>query len=249
MEKTSHLRAAWSWSLDSFDSQGNAKAWSNIKGARYPFKMLRYWFMYHMIREESAKLGRHLRCAEIGIDKGQMLYFIKDAGFKNIECWTGIDIKIKAETEQAGYTDLVEANVESNHFALDGNYDVVILLHVLEHLYEPEKFVARIARNLRPGAIIIGGFPVIPHFLVNRWQKRLRAIMGSNGHVSAFSPYRVKHMAADSGMNIEFMSGAFMFRKSGSFLEQSRLWMRINLLYGAVFIKALGSEVYWMMRK
>ncbi|QTA83679.1 SAM-dependent methyltransferase [Desulfonema limicola] len=202
-----------------------------------------------MILEESARLGRSLNCAEIGIDKGQMLYFMRDAGFGGIQSWVGIDIEIKAEAEKAGYTELIKSNVESSDFVLGEKFDVIILLHVLEHLYEPEKLLEKTVSKLKQGGIIIGGFPIMPHFLIRYWQKRLRIILGKNGHVSAFSPHRVSKMAKNCGLNLEFISGAFLCRNSGGLLEQSRLWMRFNLLYGALFFKSLGSEVYFLMRK
>jgi SAM-dependent methyltransferase len=249
MIKANHIKAAYSWTLAPFDSQNNAKAWTQIKNSRYPFKMLRYWFMYHMIREESERLGRSLNVAEIGIDKGQMLYFMRDAEFSGIQSWAGIDIEITPEAQKAGYTELIQADVESQDFFLRKKCDVIILLHVLEHLYEPEIFFEKMVSGLTPGGIIIGGFPVMPHFLIRYWQKRLRIILGENGHVSAFSPQRLRKMANDFRLNLEFLSGAFICRKSGSMLEQSRLWMRFNLLYGALFFKSLGSEAYWLMRK
>lgn len=249
MLNRNHIAAACSWSLSPFDSQNKAKVWKSIKHSRYPFKMLRYWFMYHMIREEFTHFGRSLDCVEIGIDKGQMLHFLRDAGFGGIRSWVGVDIEITPEAEKAGYTHLIQADVESSECFLDGKHDVIILLHVLEHLYDPERVLEKLVSHLKPGGIIIGGFPVLPHFLVAYWQKRLRIIMGSNGHVSAFSPQRIRKMAKNCRLNTEFLSGAFFTRNSGSIIEENRLWMRLNLLYGALFFKSLGSEIYWLMRR
>ncbi len=244
------VKAACSWSLSPFDHQSNkSKAWKDINNSRYPFKLLRYWFIYHMIREEAKVLGYPPSIAEIGIDRGQMLHFTRDAGFADIGSWVGIDCEIKHEAEEAGYTRLIKADVESANFCLGKKYDIVILLHVLEHLWDPEKLIRNLTFELKPGGIIVGGFPVMPHFLIRYWQKRLRIVQGKNGHVSAFSPQRIKKIATDSGLNIEYLSGAFICRSSGRAIEQYRLWMRFNLLYGAVFFKSLGSELYFLMRK
>jgi len=68
------------------------------------------------------------------------------------------------------------------------------------------------------------------------------------GHVSVFSPQRVRNMAKTCGLYLNFISGAFLLRKSGSFLENLKGWLRFNLLWGA-FFPALSGEIYWSMRK
>jgi hypothetical protein len=40
-------------------------------------------------------------------------------------------------------------------------------------------------------------------------------------------------MAADAGLELEFVSGAFLMRSKGSPLETSANWMRFNLAWGA----------------
>jgi len=55
-------------------------------------------------------------------------------------------------------------------------------------------------------------------------------------------------MAKESGLRLEFMSGAFFVRSKGSPLENSALWARFNLLWGAIF-PGWPGEIYWLMRK
>lgn len=49
------------------------------------------------------------------------------------------------------------------------------------------------------------------------WQKRLRKNARPFHHVSVFSPERTIKMAALNGMKIDFMSGAFLLRRTGFF--------------------------------
>lgn len=243
------LYSAWNWSLSVIDAQNWVKdIFAKTRATRYPIKLLRYWFMYNLIREEQIRLGRPLRVCEIGVDRGQMLRFTRDAGFADIACWVAVDCRLQPELRESGYTRQVEANVDLPDFFLDEEYDVIVALHLLEHLFEPEQLAHRLSAALAPGGVMIGGFPITPKWLASYWQKRIRLTASKFGHVSVFSPQRVKNMANSCGLYLDFISGAFFLRKSGSFLENCKAWLRLNLLFGALF-PALGGEIYWRMRK
>lgn len=243
------LYSAWNWSLSIIDAQDWVKdIFTKPRTTRYPMKLLRYWFMYNLILEEQIRLGRPLRICEIGVDRGQMLRFTHDAGIADIACWVAVDCRLQPELLESGYTRQIEANVDLPGFFLDEEYDVIIVLHLLEHLFEPEQLVQRLSAVLEPGGVIISGCPVTPKWLASYWQKKIRLTASKFGHVSVFSPQRVKNMANSSGLCLDFISGAFLLRKSGSFLENYKVWLRFNLLFGALF-PALGGEIYWRMRK
>ncbi len=247
--ESSALHAALNWNLSVINVQNWVKVkFAKPRSTRYPVKLLRYWFMYNLIKEERNRLGRPLRICEIGVDQGQMLRFTNDAGFSDISCWAAIDRRLQPVLQESSYTRQIEANVDQPDFCLDEEYDIIIVLHLLEHLFEPEKLVARLSPALVPGGVIIGGFPVTPEWFASRWQKRIRVTASKFGHVSIFSPQRVKNMAQSCGLNLNFISGAFFLRKSGSFFENSKGWLRLNLLWGALF-PSLGGEIYWRMRK
>ncbi|MDD1606442.1 MAG: hypothetical protein LUP96_07085, partial [Methylococcaceae bacterium] len=79
-------------------------------------------------------------------------------------------------------------------------------------------------------------------------QKKIRLTAANFGHVSTFSPQRVQSMAQSCGLNLDFLSGTYMLRKRNFFLENHKGWVRLNLLWGALF-PALSGEIYWQMRK
>jgi SAM-dependent methyltransferase len=220
------------------------------KSVRYPIRLLRYWFGYQLLRDECLAAGRPLDVAEIGVHVGQMLEFVNSspAGVQ-IASWTAVDAIIRRERlEAAGYTDFFEANLEAPGFALPREYDTAILLHVLEHLFEPEEVLQKIAKSIRPGGSLIGGFPVVPGMLASIREAQVRKKAKPMGHVSVFSPARVRRMARSAGLEVEFMSGAFLMRSKGSALENSAAWMKLNLLWGRIF-PGWPGEIYWLMRK
>ncbi len=221
----------------------------------YPIMMVRYWFIYHFLREESVRQGSIDVC-EIGVDVGQMRSFLNAAvelgGDKvNLAGWDAVDALIREDIlKPLGYKQFYQVDLESPEFALndDKQYDVMILLHVLEHLFKPEELVAKIVSHLKPGGVLIGGFPSTPERFAQGREDKIRATAGKFGHVSVFSPTRVREMAAANGLEVEILTGAFFMRKKGFFLENYQWWMRFNLWFGATFPSWPG-ELYWVLRK
>lgn len=220
------------------------------KTVRYPIRLLRYWFGYHLLRVAAEQAGRPLDVAEIGVHTGQFLEFVRSAPVvPAIGRWTAVDaVMLTEKLRKAGYDDFVEANLEDPAFDLPRDYDAAVLLHVLEHLFDPEAVLKKIAARIRPGGVLIGGFPVLPDFLVAARQAKVRKTAGPMGHVSVFSPERVRRMGEAAGCTTEFASGAFLMRSKGSPLENSPAWMRLNLRWGGLF-PAWPGEIYWLMRK
>ena len=80
-----------------------------VKHIHYPIRLVRYWFMYHFLREETARQGRKLSVCEIGVDTGQMLGFMHAAarnGGAKVEFadWDAVDALIREDIlKRAGY--------------------------------------------------------------------------------------------------------------------------------------------------
>lgn len=223
---------------------------AEAKSVRYPIRLLRYWFGFHLLRIAADSLGRPIDVAEVGVHTGQFLEFVRSSpSAPQLGRWTAVDaVMLEDKLRKAGYTEFFDANLESPDFALPGEYDAAVALHVLEHLFEPEEALRKIVAGLRPGGVVIGGFPVLPDVLVRTRQDAVRKTAQPMGHVSIFSPARVRRMARDCGCTLEYSSGAFLMRSKGSRLENSAAWLRFNLLWGAMFPWWPG-EIYWMMRK
>lgn len=237
------------WSLDSLDRQQRLKnMFTRVRGTRYPIKLLRYWFMCQLLVAEAERLDRPLRVCEIGVDQGQMRLFARDAGFVQVECWDAVDVKPRPELNAVGYDSIITLNAEDKEFRLERRYDVVIALHLLEHLHEPEAALGRFSGVLAEGGLVIGGYPVTLQAFEKWRESHLRRNARPFHHVSVFSPARTVAMATINGLSIEFLSGAFLMRRTGWFLENFRWWARFNLFFGATF-PSLGGELYWSMRK
>jgi len=223
---------------------------AEAKSVRYPVRLLRYWFGYHLLRVEAERLGRPMDVAEVGVHTGQFLEFVRSTPVvPTFGRWTAVDVvMLEEKLRKAGYDNFFEANLEAPDFALPGEYDAAVMLHVLEHLFEPEAALRKVVSGLRSGGIVIGGFPVLPEMLVQSREAAVRKTAKPMGHVSIFSPGRVRRMAEQAGCTVEFMSGAFFMRSKGSRLENSPAWLQFNLWWGAMF-PGWPGEIYWMIRK
>lgn len=219
------------WDADALAANASARdpdfgITARAASRRVPFRLLRYWFVERLLREEALRRGRPLRVLEAGVHRGQMKAFVDGVrpleGHDPYAAWDAIDCALDAPRLMGlGYGRLHAANLGDGQSleALPGalapqGYDAVIALHVLEHLRE-----RRLRRTARPF-----------------------------GHVSAFSPPRLERMALGAGFAVDFRAGAFGLRASGSALEDSEAWLRANLLFGAVF-PAWPGELYWRLRK
>ncbi len=225
---------------------------AEAKSVRYPIRLLRYWFAYHLLCIESARRTTPIDLVEIGVHKAQFFQFVRSAPVQpNVGQWTMVDAVIYPEKlRKVGLRkeDVLVVNLESPDFDLPRDYDAAVLLHVLEHLFDPEATLQKIVRRIRPGGVLIGGSPVLPDFLVASHQKLERKTAQPMGHVSVFSPQRIIRMGEAAGCTTEFISGAFFMRSSGSPLENSAAWLRFNLWWGSTFHSWPG-EIYWLMRK
>lgn len=224
---------------------------------RYPVRMLRYWFTWHLLAGEYRRLGRPLEIVELGTHNGQMRTFTRFANehirgrdrAPRWSRWLGVDVVPKRNLlRRAGYQQLLQADLEAPHLALPDSFDVAICLHILEHTADPEAALKKVAAALRPGGSIIGGSPVLPHSLIALRERQLRRTAQRFGHVTAFSPRRVRELAEAAGLAVEFISGAYFMRHKGFICENSRAWLKFNLRWGRAFPWWPG-EIHWLARK
>ncbi|MFN3347665.1 methyltransferase domain-containing protein [Pseudorhodoplanes sp.] len=244
------------WRLDAFEGIERMNGYfQGERLTRYPLRFLRYWFVRHLIEAHAGHLGRPVDVLEVGVDRGQMLTFMKprsDAGRPAIiRRWDAVDIACDPEQLAAkGYTQFVRFNVE--HGAqppLERRYDVIVFLHLLEHLQNPEACLRAFLPFLLTDGLMVGGSPTMPKVIADLgYERRLRQRARKFGHVSIMSPERLELFAQAEGLRLRFLSGSYLTRNNGRFIENSALWLRANIAFGSLF-PSLGSEVNFCMSR
>lgn len=249
----------WRWKTDALATPGKASIEGiphEVRAARYPFRLLRYWFTHQLLLDEARLAGAPRDVAEVGIDSGQMLAFARCGLAATGEAapwrrWVGMDCLPDPRLRERGYCDVLRIELEDRELMAAQaaeQHDVLVLQHVLEHLHDPLAALRDMVRWLRPGGLIVAGTPVTPEFAREMWQRRLRRRARPRGHVSVVSPTLVKQWSHDLGLKLEWMSGAFFMRRKGFALENHAWWLQANLAFGAAFPSWPG-EVYWTWRK
>jgi hypothetical protein len=231
---------------------------------RYPLRFYRYWFGLAALRELHERLGRRISVLEVGIDAGQMPAFVGgpprgDGTFALpdwIGSWVGVDVRVDPSMlKRFGYSGYFERNIEAPLDLDTPPADAIVLLHLLEQLLEPELALERLLPYLAPGGQMIGGSPTMPHWIGRRYESVLRKRAAPrmhdvrlHKHLSVITGHRLRLFAARHGLKVDVLTGAFFLRNSSSPVENSLLWYRANMLWGALF-PPLGSEVYFVLEK
>jgi hypothetical protein len=95
--------------------------------------------------------------------------------------------------------------------------------------------------------------PIAPKFIASRRQKQMQKELQTGKrkmgqHIHMFWIKRLKKLAEEKGLKIEFSTGTALIRKKGSRLENYSLWIRFNQLWAAMF-PSLGQELCVQIRK
>lgn len=220
------------------------------KKTKYPIRTLRYWWVICAIQEfiQSQNI-QSPTIIDAGCDRGILKRIIPP--INNVH-WTALDLPgnltyNEKDMEIAQYDTLVPCDLDQKLPLPDSQADIVICLHVLEHLPCPEFTMKELARIVRPGGIILYGFPILPKSFAKIREKQFahqfRTGKRHKGeHTQAFWPKRAAKLAQDEGLDIDFLVGSHLIRNSGSFLENFVFWIRMNQFWGALF-PSFGQEL------
>jgi len=134
---------------------------------------------------------------EIGCATGAFLHEIRKLGWKVVgvepEEWTCELARNKYKLDVINST-FQEANLEESSF------DVVLLLHVIEHLTNPDKGLSQIARLIRPGGFLVLETPRFDTFWFKLLKGRERSVIP--GHHYYFTRKTIQMLASKSGFEV-----------------------------------------------
>jgi SAM-dependent methyltransferase len=220
-----------------------------VKRTRYPIHAMRYWWVHCAILDEMKRLGRGPVVCDLGCGPGMVKRFFPVPGAR----WIALDMNIQnVSLLKAGYDEVRACNFDEPLPLAAESVDIVVCIHVFEHLPRPAFTMGEISRVLRPGGILLSGTPTAPRWVGKIMERKFdhemaRGERAPGRHIHTFSPRQWKDLARWGGLRVEFLCGSHMMRLSGSLLENLAVWARMNQLWGALF-PSLGSEVYLQSR-
>lgn len=186
------------------------------------------------------KFVRRGRILDIGCGRGLFLGVMKDHGWSVMG--VEFDTAAAAVASAAHGIDVIAANRVGSDLP-DGNFDVVTLYHVLEHVHDPAETVRECARLLRKGGLLV---VAVPNIL------SLQASVGKRVWFHLDPPYHLHHFS-EEGLSKLLADHRFEIRRIRrldweydvfSWLQTllNRTGIRKNLLYDALKTRTLWGR-------
>lgn len=160
------------------------------------------------------------RLLDVGCGNGDGLGVAAEMGYEAL----GIDIS-QAAVEQCRRRGLraETARIGDDHL---GEWDVVTLWDVIEHIPEPVSFLTEVRHRLRPGGLVYLKTPTLDarHTRAVLWPSRRigSLVLHLPGHVNTFSADSLSRALTQSGFAVEFIEtrGSMRGRRVGGQLRQ-----------------------------
>lgn len=152
------------------------------------------------------------RILDVGCGSGQLLSVLHRAGFRNL---AGIDPFIDSNKEIAKGVVLEKKTIEQ----VEGQFDLIMLHHVFEHMLDGEKALAECRKRIALGGKILLRFPTPDSFAWRKYRERW---------VQLDAP---RHLFLHSRRSMELLAARLALRVEKWFCDSSEF-------------QFLGSELY-----
>lgn len=99
---------------------------------------------------------------------------------------------------------VLQKDVEKDDLAF-GEYDVVFIGEILEHIHEPSALIAKSASALKKGGLLVLSTPALEGLLIHSEGKQLAHTHGSEKHErDGFTEAELKDLLKDSGLEVTY---------------------------------------------
>lgn len=163
-----------------------------------------YWFARRyfaaLIRRYAPTGGPERRLVEMGSGLGDLLMLLQD----DFTC-TGVDLIPRSIENTHRIAPKVEAILgDATDFSRykDGELSVVVALHLVEHIPDPQKTIRDITRALRPGGLFFFATPH-PEYALRRFKDRETDAIGKDKtHINCHVPAVWKACCEAAGLRV-----------------------------------------------
>jgi 2-polyprenyl-3-methyl-5-hydroxy-6-metoxy-1,4-benzoquinol methylase len=153
---------------------------------------------YFSILQSHAAKKSSIRFLDLGCGPGGLL---DEAGRHG---WNASGLEISrwaVEKGRAEGLDIIEGTLRDAHFA-EGEFDVISMFDVLEHLPHPRDTVSEIARVLRPGGILVIETPNVEGFFVRSLYGATSDMVKPRAHICLYSQKTARRLMEEAGMSL-----------------------------------------------
>lgn len=156
-----------------------------------------------------SRAGPHSRILDVGCGVGLLLRRLVDAGYVRAE---GVDPFVQTDLEYRGRRLVRRALLEE----VDGQFDLIMLHHSLEHIGPQAITMASVARMLAPGGTCLIRVPIVGSFAWEHYKDRW-VQLDAPRHLFLHSTESMRRLAEGAGLRVESVvhdSTAFQFEGS-----------------------------------
>ncbi len=139
------------------------------------------------------------RLIEVGCGLGYLLADLRDDG------WDAVGVEPLAEAAEYAREDLrldVQPTILEDAGLPDESFDVVVMLHVVEHVPDPLGTFREIARILKPGGVFVCETPRYDSLLFRLLRHRERSV-SCDGHIFFFTEATLAATGRRAGMELD----------------------------------------------
>ncbi|MBX4215969.1 class I SAM-dependent methyltransferase [Candidatus Parcubacteria bacterium] len=112
----------------------------------------------------------------------------------------------EAEYGKRKRLDVRHGNIEDDSFAIPEKFDAIFCNNLLEHLYSPHAFLAKLSGYLKPGGLLILGVPCVPKIASLLHLKKFRGSL-AEAHINFFTKETLTKTAERAGYKIKSVRG------------------------------------------
>ena len=193
-------------------------------------KVMDYKKIKEFINAETAHIGRVL---EIGAYSGAFLNLFKEQGWEVL----GLEPNKRAVTyAKDNYgIDMLQSSLEAANLEKE-SFDAVVMLHVIEHLYDPAMGLEIINSVLKKGGILVIETPTFDTLMFKILGRRERSI-NCKGHIFFFTFETLKKLLERHGFEV------IKKEKVGRTLTIDRLLWNIGVISKNDFVKSVLNKL------
>ena len=161
-------------------------------------KKLTSWLLAKKIRYYTKSDRKRL--LEIGYGEGHLLKALQREGvfdLEGIDSWKGSLPILKSLGLNVTTSSLEEKQYPEGHF------DMVVAMHVLEHVQGPHRFIGEIHRILAPGGRVYLQVPTVAHWRARRAGQRWKHFIPPV-HLWYFAPKTMRRFLSQHGFRVIF---------------------------------------------
>ncbi len=196
----------------------------------------------HAREDVAASLVKHglhpKRVLEIGCAAGATGKRLRE--LLQIERYVGVELSEQAAMKAREHLDQVfVADIEGTDLTSlglrHGDFDLLLALDVLEHLYDPWSTLMLLTQYVRPGGYIVASVPnvqniaVVDDLLKGRWQYATAGILDAT-HLRFFTLESILHLFSGAGLSLERTDSVLFpgtdtakLKESGNVIQQNNV--------------------------